>query len=37
VKQYLKGYAMFVAFALVTSLLVRPMAQKANIPLLKDL
>ena len=37
VKQYVKGYAMFLAFALVTTLLVRPTAQKMNIPLLKDL
>lgn len=36
-KQYVKGYAMFLAFALVTTLLVRPTAQKMNIPLLKDL
>lgn len=36
-KQYLKGYLMFLAFAAVTTLVVRPMAQKANIPLLKDL
>jgi hypothetical protein len=36
-KTYVKAYAMFLAFALVTAAVVRPMAVKSNIPLLKDL
>lgn len=36
VKDALKGYAWFLAFVVVTALVVRPVVQKANIPLLKD-
>jgi len=35
--QYLKGYGMFIAFMLVTAVVVRPIAQQMSIPLLKDL
>lgn len=33
----IKAYAWFVGFMLVTSIVVRPIAQQMGIPLLKDL
>lgn len=33
----LKAYAWFVGFMLVTSIVVRPIAQQMGIPILKDL
>jgi hypothetical protein len=36
-KHYVKAYAMFLAFAAVTTLIVRPAAVRFNVPLLKDL
>ncbi len=36
-KTYVKAYAMFLAFAVVTAAVVRPLAIKSNLPLLKDL
>ncbi len=36
-KKYATAYAMFVAFTLVTVLIVRPLAQKSNIPLLNKI
>lgn len=35
--EYLKGYGMFIAFMLVTAIVVRPIAQQMGVPLLKDL
>lgn len=34
---YVKSYGMFIAFMVVTALVVRPAAKSANIPLLKDI
>lgn len=36
-KEYIKAFAVFLAMAAVTKLLVVPVAQKANVPVLKDL
>ena len=36
-KTYAKAYVMFVAFTLITALVVRPMVKSANVPLLKDI
>ena len=35
-KTYVHAYLMFVAFTLVTALVIRPMVRAANVPLLKD-
>lgn len=36
-KTYAKAYLMFLAMSLVTAMVVRPLAVKSNIPLLKDI
>ncbi len=33
---YLKAYLMFVAFVVLTAVVVRPMVRAANVPFLKD-
>lgn len=35
-KKLAVAYAMFLAFTLLTALVVRPMVRSANVPLLKD-
>ncbi len=34
---YVKSYAIFLAFTLVTAIVVRPIAKQMNVPILSDI